>query len=74
MHKFEEGLKIHSLKKNSIRDARTPQPVEIVFNTISCRSSDKVQRSGYFHSSVSYIKVQIILSIEKQHLRERKCM
>ena len=44
--------------KNSIRDARTPQPGEIVFNTTRY-SSDRVQRSGDFQSSVSYIKVQI---------------
>ena len=46
--------------KNSIRDARTPQPGEIVFHTMKYRSSEKVQRSGYFHSSVSYIKLQIM--------------
>ena len=34
--------------KNSIRDARTPQPGEIVFNTMRYRSSETVQRSGYF--------------------------
>ena len=42
--------------KNS-RDARTPQPGEIVFNTMRYRSSKTVQRSGYLQSSVSYIKV-----------------
>ena len=31
-----------------------------VFNTMRYRSSERVQRSGYFHSSVSYIKVQIM--------------
>ena len=41
-------------KKNSIRDARTPQPGEIVFNTMRYRSRKTVQRSGYFYSSVSY--------------------
>ena len=45
---------------NSIRDARTPQPGEIVFNTMKYRSSETVQRSGYFHWNVTYIKVQII--------------
>ena len=47
-------------KKNSIRDARTPQTGEMVFNTMRYRSSKTVQRSGYFQSSVSYIKLQII--------------
>ena len=46
--------------KNS-RDAHTPQPGEIVFNTMKYRSSETVQRSGYFQSSVSYIKLQIML-------------
>ena len=63
--------KTHSLKtyqtggnystKNSIRDARTPQPGEIFFNTMGYRSSETVQSSRYFQSSVSYIKVQIML-------------
>ena len=47
--------------KNSIRDARTPQPGEIFFNTMRYRSSIIVQSSRYFQSSVSYIKVQIML-------------
>ena len=47
-------------RKNSIRDAHTPKPGEIVFNTMRNRSSETVQRLGYFHSSVSYIKVQIM--------------
>ena len=47
--------------KNSIRDARTPQPGEIFFNTMRYRSSVTVQSSRYFQSSVSYIKVQIML-------------
>ena len=46
--------------KNSIRDARTPQPGEIVFNTMKYRSSERVQRSGYLQSSVSYIKVKMM--------------
>ena len=46
------------LKKNSIRDARAPQPGEIVFNTVRYRGSETVQRSGYFQRTVSYIKVQ----------------
>ena len=40
-------------KKNSIRDARTPQPKETVFNTMRYRSSETVHRMGYFQSSVS---------------------
>ena len=47
-------------QKNSIRDARTPQPGEIVFNTMTYRSSETVQRPGYFQRSVTYIKVQIL--------------
>ena len=34
--------------KNSIRDAHIPQPGEIVSNTMRYRSSETVQRSGYF--------------------------
>ena len=44
--------------KNSIGDARTPQPGEIVFNTMRYRSRETVQRLVYFQSSVSYIKVK----------------
>ena len=51
--------KIHTYK-NSIRDARTPQPGEVVSNTMRYRSSVTVQRSGYFQSSVSYIKVKMM--------------
>ena len=43
------------------RDARTPQPGEIFFNTMRYRSSVTVQSSRYFQSSISYIKVQIML-------------
>ena len=46
--------------KISIRDARTPQPGEIFFITMRYRSSETVQRSGYFQIRVSYIMVQII--------------
>ena len=45
---------------NSVRDARTRQPGEIVFNTMTYRSSETVQRPEYFQHSVSYIKVQIM--------------
>ena len=34
--------------ENSIRDARTPQPGKIVFNTMRYRSSETVLRLGYF--------------------------
>ena len=35
-------------------DACTPQPGEIVFNTMRYRNSETVHRSGYFQSSVNY--------------------
>ena len=46
--------------KNYIRGARTPQPGEAVFNIKRYRSSETVQRLGYFQSSLSYIKLQIM--------------
>ena len=39
-------------RTDKYRDARTPQPGDIVFNTIRY-SSETVHRLGYFHSSVS---------------------
>ena len=39
--------------KNSIRDACTPQPGKIVFNTMRYRGGETVHRMGYFQSSVS---------------------
>ena len=51
--------------KNSIRDARTPQPGEIFFNTMRYRSSVTVQSSRYFQSSVS---------VEKIISKEKKCI
>ena len=39
--------------ENSIIDARTPQPGEIVFNTMTYRSKETVQRPGYFQRSVT---------------------
>ena len=48
--------------ENSIRNARTPQPGEIVFNTMRYRSSETVQRSGYFQSNVNYKKVQMMFT------------
>ena len=59
------GLVTRNPPKNSIRDARTPQSGEIVFNTMRYRSSETVQRSGYFQSSVSYIKLQIMYKYRK---------
>ena len=66
--------------KNSIGDAHTPQPGKIVFNTMRYRSSETVQRSGYFQfqSSVSYCKVlrlsmeiaQLCKSIYNNHLQQ----
>ena len=47
-------------KKNSIGDARTPHPGKIVSNTMRYRGSERVQRSGYFENSVSYIKLQVM--------------
>ena len=43
---LEEKYKIASC-----RDARTPQPGEIVFNTMRYRSSETVHRLGYFQST-----------------------
>ena len=50
----------YQYSKNSIRDARTPQPGECVFNTMTYRSSETVQRPEDFQRSVTYIKVQIM--------------
>ena len=43
---------MHLIEKHSIRDACTPQPEEIVFNTMIYRRSEPVHRLGYFQSSV----------------------
>ena len=51
---------INSSSKNNIGDAHTPQPGELVLNTLRYRSSETVQRSGYFQRSVSYIKLQVM--------------
>ena len=48
-------LRRDAMFQKSIGDARTPQPGEIVFNTMRYRSSETVQSSRYFQSSVSYI-------------------
>ena len=50
-------VSIHNNSKNSIRDASMPKPGETVFNTMRYRCGETVQRSEYFHSSVSYIKI-----------------
>ena len=61
LYKTSIGLTMKTIFcKNSIRDARTPQPGEVVFNTMRYRSRETVQRSGYFQSSVSYKKVQMM--------------
>ena len=44
--------------KNSIRDACTPQPGEIVFNTVRYRSSETVQRSEYKDQDQKSIKTK----------------
>ena len=51
-------FRVEVKEENSIGDACTPQPGEIVFNTMRYISSETVQRSGYFQSSVSYLKLQ----------------
>ena len=56
---------VKGIYKNSISDAHTPQPGEIFFNTMRYRRNETVQRSGYFQSSVSYIKVQIMFKYRK---------
>ena len=57
--------------ENSVRDAHTLQPGEIVFNTMRYRSSEAVQRLGYFQRSVSYIKVQIMFK-QKNNTKEKE--
>ena len=54
--------------ENSIRDAQTPHPGKIVFNTMRYRSIEKVHRLGYFQSSVS---VQIMFD-EKIKSKRKK--
>ena len=57
---LDKGIECKGLYKNSILDACTPQPGEIVFNTMRYRSSETVQRSRCFQSSVSYINMSHI--------------
>ena len=52
MDKKQVSLLLY-INKNSIRDARTPQPGEIVFNTMRYRNCEPVHRLGYFQRSVS---------------------
>ena len=62
---WKEGrdrLMSHSLLKIPSEMPITPQPGEIVFNTMRYRSSETVHRLGYFQSSVS---VQIIFKQRK---------
>ena len=60
--------------ENSIRDARTPQPREIVFNTMRHRRSETVQRSGNFHSKQCQLcKGSNNVSREKKFKR-KKCL
>ena len=57
---FATNFEEFNMDENIIRDARTPQPWEMFFNTMRYRSSETVQRLEYFQSSVSYIKLQIM--------------
>ena len=51
--------------KNSIRDACTPQPGEIIFHTMRIRRSEtEADQETFIANSVSYIKIQIMLSTE----------
>ena len=52
----------NSKSKNSNRDARIPQPGEIVFNTMRYRCSETVHRLGYFQRGAS---VQIMFKWRK---------
>ena len=56
------SFRVQLKEENSIRDACTPQPGKIVFNTMRYRSSETVHRLGYFQSSVS---VQIMFKYRK---------
>ena len=47
-------LACKTLNKDSIRDARTPQPMEIVFNTKRYRRSETVKRSGDFQVQIRF--------------------
>ena len=41
-------------EKSSIGDAHTPQPGEIVFDTMRYKRNETVQRSGDFYSNIRY--------------------
>ena len=64
------GLVTCNPPKNSIRDARTPQHEEIVFNTETYRSSETAQRPEYFRRSVIYILNNV--SVEKITSKRKK--
>ena len=46
--------------ENSIRDACTPQPGEIVFNTMTYRSSHTVQRENNIEEKESVCKDKVL--------------
>ena len=52
-HKYKQTRKIAS-------EMPVPHSLGKIFNTMRYRSSETVQRLGYFQSSVSYIKLQIM--------------
>ena len=52
-------ITLASFCKNSIRDAHTPRPGEILFNTMRYRS-DTVDQDTFRANSLSYIKVQMM--------------
>ena len=60
-------------QKNSIREAHTPQPGEIVFNTMKYRNNETVHRSRYSQDCQLY-KALNNFPVEKITSKERKCM
>ena len=61
IHDHNSGNLYHSVYKI----ACTPKPGETVFNIMRYRSSETVQSSGHFQSSVSYIMLQIMFKYRK---------
>ena len=61
-----QGISLSSFNLFQTRKLASEMPVPHSLGkyTMRYRSSETVQRSGYFQSSVSYIKVQIMLSRE----------
>ena len=53
-----QRCKAFSVFKNSIWDAHSAQPRDIVLNIMRHKSSETMQWSGHFQSSLSRIKVQ----------------